>query len=137
MKSPGFTNDSITSRTTYYTALLAESDSAVLEKYKEIVENEFFPAQGLGDCRIEVVKKAIADYKKISGSPEGLVDIMLHFVKLGSDYADEYQWGDEELYEDLVGTYEKALKLIRDNGLTEKFKKRCAQIVEEATDAYK
>ena len=29
----------------YYTALLAETDSAVLEKYKEIIKDEFFPAK--------------------------------------------------------------------------------------------
>ena len=57
----------------YYIFKLNPTQSEeVLKKYKKIVEDEFFPSRGFGKLRASVVKKAIADYKKIGNDQHGL-----------------------------------------------------------------
>ena len=64
----------------YYQAKLGQNDAQVLQKYKDIIEDEFFPTRGFGKARLSVARKAISDYQKMSPSSEGLADIMIFFV---------------------------------------------------------
>ncbi len=50
----------------YYNSKYSNDSSKVLEKYKFIIENEFFPKNGFGEARLPVTKKAITEFKKIS-----------------------------------------------------------------------
>ena len=67
-----------------------DSLKSVLEKYKKLIENEFFPSRGFGKLRIKSVKKAISDYKKISGDPRGTLNLMLVFLENGISFFNQY-----------------------------------------------
>lgn len=47
-----------------------ESRALLLEKYKRIIQAEYFPAKGSEKCRVNVCKKAISDFKKLK--PEAI-----------------------------------------------------------------
>ena len=65
----------------YYQTTLSESDKKeVLQKYKLIVRNEFFPLRGEPKMRLSVARKAVNDFKKISSSPENIADLMVFYV---------------------------------------------------------
>ena len=48
----------------YYHSKHGDDNSiSVLSKYKDIIENEFFPENGFNNPRLSVAKKAIAEFK--------------------------------------------------------------------------
>ncbi|APB35264.1 hypothetical protein GlitD10_2919 [Gloeomargarita lithophora Alchichica-D10] len=72
----------------YQIKLYSEEIDQVREKYKKIIENEFFPGRGFGKARISVAKKAVNDYQKIAEAPIGVADIMLFYVEQGVKFTD-------------------------------------------------
>ena len=121
----------------YYTlALSAEGEEHVLEKYKEIINNEFFPKRGYGKARLSVAKKAISDFKKISGKPHLIVDIMLHYVDQGVNYTGQYGDINEPFYNSMEKMFEEALKLAEKNNLLPSFQKTCEEIINEACEGW-
>jgi len=72
----------------YYTMQLGGTHSPqLLEQYKSVVRNEFFPARSFGEARLSIARKAVNDYKKVSDSHEGLIDLMLFYVEIACSTA--------------------------------------------------
>ncbi len=59
----------------------AESKAKLLEKYKKIIQDEYFPTKGEEKCRVSVCKKAIADFKKLKPEARDVADLMVFFVE--------------------------------------------------------
>lgn len=119
----------------YYIFKLNPAQSEeVLNKYKKIVTDEFFPSRGgFGKLRASVVKKAIADYKKIGDDPRGLIDLMLHYIEQGTRFINTYGDINEVFYDSMEGTFAKALALIFHAGLHDEFEHRCYKIVQRSS----
>lgn len=117
----------------YYQLKLAgdEGVAHVLEKYRALIKNEFFPARGFGRARLSVARKAVSDYKKLSNSPEGLADLMLYYVEQGIAYTNSYGDIDEPFYASMESMYERALQHIVKNHLESRFIERCRGIVKD------
>lgn len=116
----------------YYSAKVnPKSQGEILKKYKEIIKKEFFPSRGFGKLRLSVVKKAISDYKKVvaTSSREGLADIMLFYVEMGTEFINDYGDIKESFYASMEGIYEQALRYIYEQGLQDQFGNRCRKIV--------
>jgi hypothetical protein len=97
----------------YYQAQLLPGDSTeILANYKKIIENEFFPSRGFGKLRLANIRKAISDYKKLSPSLEGRVELLLCFVGQGSKFINVYGDIKENFYDSMESAYEDACKLI-------------------------
>lgn len=121
----------------YYTSKLSASGSAdILEKYKDIIRNEFFPTSGFGKAKLSVARKAVNDFKKMATSKHQVADIMLFYVEQGSRFTNEYGDIDERFYTSMESMYESALQFIANNSMQSDFQERCALIVENATDGW-
>ncbi|MBT9098709.1 hypothetical protein KFZ76_13450 [Methylovulum psychrotolerans] len=97
-------------------------DSAILQKYKDIVKGELVPGfkKNLPSARLSVARKAIADYKKVSGSKYGWADIMLTFVESGVIFTNEFGDINEPFYNSMEGMYQSVLKhLLKENMLAD------------------
>src|SRR6266478_4592073 len=70
----------------YQTKLSPENGEQVIEKYKAIIEKEFFPKYGFGEGRLSVARKAVTEYKKVSANIWSLIDLMLYYVETGVRY---------------------------------------------------
>ena len=117
----------------YYQVQLSGDDESVLQKYKEIIEHEFFPVSERKDppARLSVARKAITDYKKLTGSDVNIADIMVYYVETGVRFTNEYGDIDEAFYISMESMYEKALKFIVDKKLTDIFNERLLAIVND------
>lgn len=115
----------------YYQAKLGQSDTQILQKYKDIINNEFFPRRGSGKMRLSVARKAISDYQKVSSSRECLADIMLFFVEAGVQFTNTYGDINQAFYNSMVGMYERTAKLITGQKAQNMFQERCRKIVED------
>jgi hypothetical protein len=82
----------------YFSSKYGEGENSVIDDYKEIIKNEFFPKRGIGKLRLATAKKAISDFKKISTSHEGVIDIMLYYVEQGVQFTEEYGGINERFY---------------------------------------
>ncbi|HEY9624235.1 MAG TPA: DUF6155 family protein [Crinalium sp.] len=118
----------------YYQAKLnPEEDSQVIEKYKKIIENEFFPSRGLGKAQLSVARKAVSDYKKVCTAPEKMADIMLFYVEQGVRFTDAYGDIDERFYNSMESMYQKAVEWIVKYELKDVFQSRCQRIVQNTS----
>ncbi|MGO0307861.1 DUF6155 family protein [Endozoicomonas acroporae] len=120
----------------FYQASFFNDDSAVLEKYKKIVRDEYIPSgrRQFPSMRASVARKAISDYKKISCSNAGLADIMLTFVESGVWCTQEYGDIDEPFYCSMESMYESAIKFIVKEDLFYDFDDRLRSILRDTHD---
>ena len=118
------------------TKLSSPSEMASLaERYKEIIRNEFFPARGIGEARLGVAKKAIADFRKASGDMCATLDLMIYYVENGTTFTVKYGDMYERFYtsmENVFGDVVDALTKAGDMALVERFRPRLRKIVEDA-----
>jgi hypothetical protein len=117
----------------YISNLSTEGMLEILEKYKKIVQNEFFPSVGFGKLRLSVARKTVNDFKKISNSSYDIADIMLHYVENGVDFTNEYGDIDEPFYSSIESMFESALKHISKSNLEDKFYSRCKKILDDTS----
>jgi len=119
----------------YYTSQEADnSDSPIFLKQRGIIEKEFFPARGDGKARLSVAKKAISEFQKLSSNKVLIADLMIFYVETGVKYTNEYGDINEKFYFSMETMYEKALKFIVTNKLSNNFQDRCLEIVADTVN---
>ncbi|NOT60789.1 MAG: hypothetical protein HOP19_11270 [Acidobacteria bacterium] len=106
-----------------------------MEKYKALIEKEFFPARGFGKLNLSAVKKAIADCRKICRNPASSIDVMLFYVEMGVKFINSYGDIKQPFYDSGETVYEDAVKLIIEHGLQEVFNDRSRGIVTRSSDS--
>jgi hypothetical protein len=84
----------------------------VLQPYKNTIEQWIYPdVLGPEEISVSNAKKAISDYKKAVDQPEGLVELMVFYCELATDFCDEFGMQDEGYYGALIRMFEQAIKL--------------------------
>ena len=111
----------------------AESNSSVLDKHKDIIENEFFPKRGYGKARLSVARKSITEFKKLSQDEIQLAELMIFYVEVGVKFTNCYGDIDEPFYLSMESMYEKVVKFIISTKLEDMFKHRCLEIVNDTS----
>ncbi|SEJ73593.1 MULTISPECIES: hypothetical protein [unclassified Variovorax] len=64
------------------------------------------------DTSVAKAKKAIADYKKAAGQPEGLAELMVFFCERAAGFSSDVGLQDEGYFDALVRMFAQALKII-------------------------
>lgn len=108
-----------------------KAEPGILEAYKEIIKNEFFPEKGYGTLRYAVAEKAINSYFKASGDFAGKMELMLFYVENGADFTNKYGDIDEKFYDKIGGMLEKFCTLLKTpegKPLYPRFKRRLFEI---------
>lgn len=117
----------------YFLKLKPESENDLMEKYKNIIENEFFPARGNKFPDYKVLKKAVDDFKKVSRNPKYLAELMMAYVENGVEFTNTYGDINERFYNNIAGMYQKAIDVILKNDLESEFRERCKKVMEESS----
>ena len=118
----------------YFLKLKPGSEKELMEKYKKIIENEFFPLRGNKFPDYKVLKKAVDDFKKVSRNPVYLADLMMIYVENGVEFTNTYGDIDERFYKNIAGMYQKAIAVILENDLESEFRERCRKAMEESSN---
>lgn len=114
----------------YYSLRLKGSyNEQLVDRSKATIRQAFFPGRGFGEANLSLARKAVSDYRKVSSSTEGLIDLMLFYVEMGVQYTNTYGDIDEPFYQSLETMYTRAAKLIVDHSLNAQFETRCRDIV--------
>ncbi|MBL8444649.1 MAG: hypothetical protein JNK52_11445, partial [Zoogloeaceae bacterium] len=86
----------------------------VLKPYKNTIERWLWPDVFKNqDTSVAKAKKAIADYKKAVGHPDGLAELMIFYCEQAAGFSDDIGLQDEGYFDALVRMFEQALKTVR------------------------
>ena len=86
----------------------------VLKPYKVTIDRWLWPDVFKNqDTSVSKAKKAISDYKKAIGQPEGLAELMVFYCERAVGFCDDVGLQDEGYFDALVRMFEQALKVIR------------------------
>ena len=83
-----------------------------LEPYKAIISQWINPADYRKPQSVAKAKKAISDYKKALGQPEGLAELTVFYCEEVFDFLAGCGMDDEGFYDALVRMFEQALKYV-------------------------
>lgn len=85
----------------------------VLKPYKTIIDRWLWPDVFKNqDISVAKAKKAIADYKKAVGQPEGLAELAVFFCERATGFSNDVGLQDEGYFDALVRMFEHALTTI-------------------------
>jgi len=85
----------------------------VLKPYKAAVDRWLWPDVFKNqDTSVAKAKKAITDYKKASGTADGLAELMVFFCERASGFSCDVGHDDEAYLSALVRMFEQALKAV-------------------------
>ena len=85
----------------------------VLKPYKITIDRWLWPDMFKNqDTSVSKAKKAISDYKKAIGQPEGLAELMVFYCERAAGFSDDVGLQDEGYFDALVRMFEQALKVI-------------------------
>lgn len=113
----------------YSLKLKPEAEKELMNKFKKIIENEFFPDRGFGKLRYSIMKKALEDFRKLSHTPEYIAELMVSQVEYGVEFTNEYGDINERFYSNIAVMYDKALEYISKENLELTFKDRLRKIM--------
>ena len=84
-----------------------------LSPYKATIERWISPdVYRNQDTSVSKAKKAISDYKKAIGKPEGLAELVVFYCEQAGGFASEYGLDDEGYLDALVRMFAQALKVV-------------------------
>ena len=85
----------------------------VLKPYKEAIDRWLWPDVFKNqDTSVAKAKKAITDYKKASGTADGLAELMVFYCERASGFSSDVGLDDEAYLSALVRMFEQALKAV-------------------------
>jgi hypothetical protein len=83
----------------------------VLEPYKKIIDRWLWPDVLRRQDTVSQAKRAISDYKKAVGDPEGLAELMVFYCERAAGFCSDVANDDEGYFDALVRMFEQALKV--------------------------
>lgn len=83
-----------------------------LEPYKDVIIGWINPPDFRNPISVSKAKKAISDYKKAQGHPEGLAELAVFYCEEVFDFLAGCGMEDEGFYDALVRMFEQALKYV-------------------------
>lgn len=85
----------------------------VLKPYKATIDRWLWPDVFKNqDTSVAKAKKAISDYKKAVGQPDGLAELMVFYCERAAGFSNDIGLQDEGYFDALVRMFEQALKAI-------------------------
>lgn len=106
-----------------------------LEPYKVVIDRWVYPDFTRNqDISVSRAKKAISDYKKAVGRPEGMAELTVFYCESCTNYLRECGMDDGGYYDALTLMFERALKAVAalDPGLRPAFVERLEDVRKEA-----
>ncbi len=84
----------------------------VLAPYKALIDRWLWPdVMKNQSTSVATAKKAIADYRKAAGQPEGVTELMVFYCEKAAGFSAEYGMQDAGYFDALVRMFEQALKM--------------------------
>jgi len=114
----------------------ADSGGEVLETYRNKIVEQFFSkrADGIGELKLGVARKAIRDYRKATSSLSGTVELLMTYVETGTEFTHDYGDIDERFYNSVESALGELAGLLRGEAqeMYPQFSERLARVEQMA-----
>lgn len=110
-----------------------ELEKSMLERYKQVIKNEFFPEKEDVKMRYSVVSETIIDFQRRALIPDNSIELMLYYVEIALDFTKLYGDIGEKFYISVEATFNKALNYIFKKGLERKFYSKVKELLDRAS----
>lgn len=117
----------------YFDFYINPKEEELLIKYKEKVREGFYPKRGM-KLQLSLSRKAISDFRKLDMSSVILGDLLLYYVECGVEFINDFGDISESFYISAENTFEKLLKIFKEENVLEKYKERVSNLVKETID---
>ena len=88
-------------------------DGDTLVPFKKAIEQYVSPAEPWKNpVKLSLARKAISDYRKAIGDPEGLAELMLYYAECGVSFTLDFGDIDEPFYNSVTGMFFDGLKTL-------------------------
>lgn len=92
-------------------------DGKSLTPYIEAIEESISPAEPWKHpVKLSLARKAVSDYRKAVGDPEGLAELMLFYAECGVSFTLNFGDMDEAFYNSVEGMFCDGLKMLKKCG---------------------
>ena len=85
-----------------------ENEQTLLEEYMDKIEEQFFPDRGFNIPNFGVLKKIVADFKKVAIKQRNVIELLLHYAENGVDFTNSFGDIDEKFYNHIINIYQEA-----------------------------
>lgn len=120
----------------YYQVELSEAGNPVLDQYKKKIHQAYFPKRGKGRRKNSMVRKLIADFKKVSVFEFDMAELLLYRVECAVECANTTIQKRETYYTPVVQNFRESIRLMLANGEYDHFEDRCKQVVADAINDF-
>lgn len=121
----------------YFIHAFVFSGHETLEVYKRLISNAIYLDTNDRQATIDFsqAKHAIADFKKANGDPMCVLELMVHYVEIGTDQTKGICIDYAEYYDSLASMFRRIIKRLigPDNQHAEVFRPRLERIIHNAT----
>lgn len=118
----------------YHSIFFNNNIAEVLVKFKNQIEDEFYPLRGNPKMRLSIARKAITEAKKLGLPAENMADLMLFYVETGVSFTNDYGDINESFYNSMESMFEKVLIFIQKESVLDVFKQRVKKIAQNSED---
>ncbi len=114
----------------YAQDLLSDEDKKkVLEECKEKIYKEFWTSSGNPRKPSNAkIRTLISNFEKISSDPSLTVELLLYRVRVATEFANDFGGAPDGVYSSSSNAFEKAVALIYEYNLIDKFKDQCEDL---------
>lgn len=126
-------------RTFLISRLYPDTDwSALLEQQRKRILSEFYTRKDIPrNPRISNARKAIDDYRRATSDPVGTAELMLTYVEVGTEFAQQYGMQDEPFLRSLEVVLDKLVGILAKDerrNLVEQLRERLQTVRDQAFD---
>jgi len=111
-----------------------ERGGEALERYRDKIVEQFFPARGFGKLKLGEARKAIRDYRRATRNVPGTAELLMTYVENGTRFTHEYGDIDERFYDSVESALDELAALLRGKarGMYPQFRDRLARVEQMA-----
>jgi hypothetical protein len=87
--------------------------SDILKPYQAVIDRWLYPDMYKNfDTSVAKAKRAVADYTKAIGQPEGMAELMVFYCERAASFCDKYGVQDESYHSAMARMFDRAAKVV-------------------------
>lgn len=101
----------------------------IIEKYKKLIDKEYFPSRGNGKARSSKVNRTIKEFSRLVVFPEDLADIRLHQVEQAVRFMEAHHYQSDVFLSNLQTQWGETAQYLHKHDLASSFSDRIENLL--------
>lgn len=102
---------------------------AVIQKYKKLLDKEYFPTRGHGKARSTRAIRTLKEFEKLAVFDEDMVDMRWHQIELAAKYHVAHRYMYEPFIQNFYSLWNQFIQRLHDAGLVETYRERVEKLL--------